>query len=266
MRRIAWATDIHLNFVGQEQIVEFCRSIKKEEPDALLITGDIGEAHDVHRHLQLIGELVSVPVYFVLGNHDYYGSSIAEIRERVTSMSRSISALTYLSVAGIVALSENTCFIGHDGWADGRFGDYAHSQVMLNDYRMIQELRDLSRRELLKRLHALGDEAADHFRSVLPQALTDFHHVIVATHVPPFREACWHEGNISNDEYLPHFACKAVGKVLAAAIRKRPDRRMTVLCGHTHSSGEAQILGNLTVKTGGATYGRPALNEIITVI
>ena len=46
------------------------------------------------------------------------------------------------------------------------------------------------------------------------QALERFEHVLVLTHVPPFREACWHEGRISGDDYLPYFACKATGDVL----------------------------------------------------
>ena len=78
------------------------------------------------------------------------------------------------------------------------------------------------------------------------------------THVPPFREACWHRGQISDDDWLPHFACRAVGEVLVEAMAAHPECEMTVLCGHTHSPGEAQVLPNLRVLTGGAEYGRPA--------
>lgn len=84
-----------------------------------------------------------------------------------------------------------------------------------------------------------------------------------STHVPPFKEACWHDGEISDDKWLPHFACKAVGNVLEKLMIEHPDRQMTVLCGHTHSSGRAEILPNLFVKTGGAEYGSPAIQEII---
>jgi hypothetical protein len=42
-----------------------------------------------------------------------------------------------------------------------------------------------------------------------------------------------------------------------------PDHQMTVLCGHTHSSGQADILPNLLVKTGGAEYGSPMIQEIL---
>jgi predicted MPP superfamily phosphohydrolase len=78
-------------------------------------------------------------------------------------------------------------------------------------------------------------------------------------------EACWHEGRISDDDWLPHFTCQAVGDVLFDAMQKHPDRQMTVLCGHTHGTGEAHMLPNLLVKTGGAEYGQPALQDELIV-
>ncbi len=100
---------------------------------------------------------------------------------------------------------------------------------------------------------------------MLPDALARFRHVIVLTHVPPFRESCWHEGKVSDDNWLPFFACKAVGDALREAMAAAPDRQMTVLCGHTHGSGEAQILPNLRVLTGGAVYGKPSVQRVIEV-
>jgi Icc protein len=87
--------------------------------------------------------------------------------------------------------------------------------------------------------------------------------LIWVTDIPPFKEACWHEGHISDEDWLPHFTCKAVGDVLRDAMRARPDRQMRVLCGHTHGAGEARILPNLNVKTGGAEYGNPNLQELL---
>ena len=114
-------------------------------------------------------------------------------------------------------------------------------------------------------LNELGDEAAGYFEELLPRALESFENVILVTHVPPFREACWYDGKISNDDYLPHFSCKAVGEVLVRTMQRYPKRRLTVLCGHTHGAGVAQILDNLVVKTGGAEYGAPALQEVLLV-
>jgi Icc protein len=45
-----------------------------------------------------------------------------------------------------------------------------------------------------------------------------------------------------------------------------PQSEMTVLCVHTHSSGEAQILPNLRVLTGRAEYGRPEIQRVLTVV
>ena len=114
-------------------------------------------------------------------------------------------------------------------------------------------------------LNTLGDQAAAYFQNTLPEALAQYENVIVLIHTPPFREACWHEGEISANDWLPHFSCKAVGDVLAKVMRNHPDKQMTVLCGHTHSSGICRVSPNLQVKTGGAEYGAPEIQEIIEV-
>jgi hypothetical protein len=173
--------------------------------------------------------------------------------------------LFWLPRAGIIELTPNTGLIGHDGWADGRLGDYWGSDVLLNDYLVIGEFIGRDAKERLNKLNALGDEAAAHFRPVLPEALARFRHVIVLTHVPPFREACWYQGRLSTDNWLPHFSCKAVGDVLKETMAAHPDQQMTVLCGHTHGAGEAQILPNLRVLTGGAQYGNPRVDRVLTV-
>lgn len=96
-------------------------------------------------------------------------------------------------------------------------------------------------------------------------ALARFRHVVVAAHGPPFRESCWHDGQVSNDDWLLFFTCKAVGDVLAEALAAAPDRMMTVLRGHTHGGGEAQLLPNLRVLTGGAWYGNPVVQRVLEV-
>ena len=71
-------------------------------------------------------------------------------------------------------------------------------------------------------LQDLGDETARHFEEVLPGALADHEQVIVLMHVPPFREACWHEGRISDDNWAPHFCCIAAGDVLKDQMTRHP--------------------------------------------
>jgi hypothetical protein len=205
------------------------------------------------------------PVYFVLGNHDFYRGSIAGVRRHMRELA--VPNLHWMPDAGVAPLTGETCLVGHDGWGNGRLGDYHGSHVRPNDWRLIGEVggRDEDPDARLAKLHAIGDEAGAHFRAVLPEALAGFRHVVALTHVPPFREACWHEGRVSDDKWLPHFTCKAAGDVPLEAMIAAPDRKMTVLCGHTHSSGETQILPNLRVLTGGAVYGSPAVQRVIEV-
>ncbi|MBW1848871.1 MAG: phosphoesterase, partial [Deltaproteobacteria bacterium] len=63
-------------------------------------------------------------------------------------------------------------------------------------------------------------------------------------------------------DWLPFFSCKAVGDVLSEVMQKHQDKRMTVLCGHTHGGGKSKILPNLVVLTGPAEYRYPAIQEI----
>jgi hypothetical protein len=260
---VAWLTDIHLNFLREAGLKAFFESLPRT--DAFAITGDIGEAHDVAAHLRRFAEIG--PTYFVLGNHDFYRGSIFGVRAQVQELCREIPNLRWMPGAGVVPLTETTCLVGHDGWGDGRLGDYDGSDVMLSDFALIGEFDGFFEDSAIRlaKLHALGGEAAGYLRGVLHHALAQFRHVIVLTHVPPFRESCWHEGAVSTDNWLPFFACKAVGDALHEAMAAATDRKMTVLCGHTHSSGEVQILPNLRVLTGGADYGKPCVQRLIEV-
>ncbi len=261
--RIGWLSDIHLNFVAPRHRQAFYDTVRREAPDALLIGGDIGEADSVVRFLSEIERAFDVPVYFVLGNHDFYGGSIAEVRRLVAAETANSSVLHWLPATGVVEVTPKTALIGHDSWADGRLGDFFRSGVRLNDYVHIRELTGLTTSELHRKLNQLGDEAAEFLEARAKEALDTGRDVLVLTHVPPFREACWHEGQISGNEWLPHFACRAVGEHLARLMCEYPDRTMTILCGHTHSSGFVQIQDNLAVHTGGAEYGTPKLQKVL---
>ena len=264
MTRYAWLTDIHLEFLRSKETIAFVKELASQKFDGLFLTGDISTASQIETHLQLFNDLYQAPVYFVLGNHDYYGGSIEAVRKMVERICYKSKWLHWLPMSGVVALGKDTCLIGHGGWADGRLGDYVSSKVLLNDYLKIHNFVRAGGVGRLALLNSLGDQAADYFRDILPKVLKQYEQIIVLTHFPPFKESCWHEGEISADDWLPHFSCKAVGDILREVMATAPDKQMTVLCGHTHSSGECQILPNLLVKTGGAKYGSPMIQEIIS--
>ncbi len=265
MTRIAWMTDLHLNFVEPPRLEGFIELVLDASADAILIGGDTAEAHDIVHFLKLLDERLKRPIYFVLGNHDFYYGSIATVREEIRGLCRERPNLVYLSDVRRAELTPHIGLVGHDGWADARIGDYERSMVMMNDYRLIAELQGLGKRDRWEVLKALGDAAAACVRRTLPAALDRYETVYFLTHVPPLREACWYNGRLSDDEWAPHFTCKAVGDALLEIMPDFPSRRLIALCGHTHSAGETRPLNNLWILTGGAEYGFPAINRVFRV-
>ncbi|GFE59642.1 metallophosphoesterase [Geobacter sp. AOG2] len=265
--KIAWLTDMHLNFVGRDEFSHLCASLRTSSANATLITGDIATSYNLTRYLDELADNMKMPIFFVLGNHDYYGSSVREVNETVRKMASENLYLTWLSVChGPIELSPDTCLIGHEGLADGRLGNPEGSTVILNDYYHIQELVQPTKEARLQVQHHLGDEAAAHLLHQLEMATTaGYSHILVALHVPPFPEACWHMGHNTDDYYLPHFGCKATGDVLRKFAEEKPMSQIDVYCGHVHSQGEAEILANLRVHTAGAEYREPKISKIIEV-
>jgi 3',5'-cyclic AMP phosphodiesterase CpdA len=259
--RVVWATDIHLNFLGGAGRASFYSSIRDHQPDAVFVTGDIAEAPSLVPLLDEMRRAIQVPLYFVLGNHDFYYGSISQVRTSLKNYCQDQSGLIYLSTAGLVELTPTTVLVGHDGWGDGRYGNYHLSPVRLSDQELIADFQDLDRDAVLAKLHALGDEAAWSLRERFTIALASYRHVICLTHVPPFKEACWYQGKMGNDDWLPYFACQAVGDVLLNVSGERPESHITVLCGHTHHAGIVQLRPNLRVITGSAEYGAPSIQN-----
>jgi len=265
MKRVAWLTDLHLNFLETPAIVEFLHTVAAADPGAVMIGGDIGDAPHLLSYLDLIEDVLRRPIFFVLGNHDYYHSSIDRVRQQVTALNEQAGYLTYLPAEGIVALGPDVALIGHGGWGDGRLGDFLGTNVILNDFLLIDDLKLAERDQRLAVQRALGDGAAAYVRDVLPRALADSRRVIFLTHVPPFEDACWHGDGFAGDDFLPFFACRAVGDALTAIMANHPDRNLLVLCGHTHSPGRAQIRDNLLVLSGSAEYGKPIVQRVFEV-
>jgi Icc protein len=268
--RLAWLTDIHLNFVKASKRRHFLASIK-EQADAFAISGDIGESHDIVQYLLEMDEVIQKPIYFVLGNHDFYRGSITKTRQLIVQLVGEAKHLKYLTTVGFAELSPQTAIIGHDGWADGRLGDFQGTDVILNDHLLIEEIAQwynngfLDRVGLGNTLISLANEAAHHLEQELSKATAKYTNIIAVTHVPPFKEAAWYQGKISNDDFLPYFACKIVGDVLKKVMQSNPQSKLLVLCGHTHSGGEVQILPNLQVLTGEAEYGEPVVERVLEV-
>lgn len=260
--RIAWTTDIHLNHVQMPAWDQWVKQLEQSGCDAIVITGDISEADDVGFQLRRIEETFDVPIYFVLGNHDFYGSSIGATRQATQAIARESDSLGYLTDCGPVELVNGVYLLGEDGWGDATEGDYESSFVRLNDFVAIKDFTRADRIDWPRLLNQLGAESAERLLEKLIALPAATREVLVATHVPPFRDACWYEGKTTDDNWAPFFVCGQVGHVLRRYAIEHPEIKITVLCGHTHNGGGATIEPNLIVHTAGADYGQPRVERI----
>lgn len=265
LMRLVWTTDPHLNHVPVNAWDNWIGANRSSEPQGILISGDISEGDDVVFQLQRIAEALPVPIYFVLGNHDFYQSSIAETRRRVIEACREHPRLFYLTDLDPLETSGGVFLLGDDGWGDGTVGDYQGSQVRLNDFELIDDFKSVDSSQWKSLLQEQGQQSARRLAHKFRSLPDDTRSVIVLTHVPPFREACWYQGHTTDDHWAPFFVCGEVGKTLLAAAGERPDCEMTVLCGHTHNGGVARPAENLVVYTGAADYGEPIIEGLVEV-
>jgi len=252
--RATWLTDIHLNFVRPLALRAFYKRVAQERPDALFVTGDIAEADSVARFVDELSQIA--PIYYVLGNHDYYRSSIHAVRERVLP--------GWLPAMLPVRITRDTVLLGIDGWGDARCGDLA-SSVQLSDWVRIEEFAPVryDRAARIELLQELGTSEAFALGELLARAPAS-DRLIVLTHVPPFPEACIYAGAQSEPGWLPWFTCVATGEVLAEYARAYPNKQILVLCGHAHGIGVCRPEPNLEVRTGGwppgvDEYGNPVV-------
>lgn len=266
--KLTWLTDIHLNCLKYPARFAFYQQIINTSADAVLITGDIAEGTNVIALLREMRNQIKKPIYFVLGNHDYYGKSIVELQQEMVAMTEENNRLFWMPVANH-QLNSTTILIGQDSWADGRLGDFYNSTASFYDSRMIPDLieqKNAGKSELLKKMQQLADQDALQMQKQLLAAL-DSHPetIIIMTHVPPFQEVALHKNKICDNNYLPLFVSKIMGDTLLPIITANPQIKFLLLCGHTHSAAVYQPLDNLTVKAGKAEYNKPVIQEIFEV-
>jgi len=118
--------------------------------------------------------------------------------------------------------------IGVDGWADGLGGEGPATKARINDFHQILDF---------------ASKYAQALKPSLLKALAQYPTTIVATHVPPYEGAAWHQGLPSSPDYQPFFSSPTMGKLITAGAAGHPGKNIVVLCGHTHSSGTFPLSG-----------------------
>ena len=279
MARIAWATDIHLDFLNEESVIKFAEGVRKQNVNGLILTGDISVTQGLVLHLSMLERVLQVPIWFVLGNHDYYGGYTEGVRQQMTELTNMSGFLKYLPTTPYVNLTRDTVLVGHDGWYDALYGDAANSRFIMADWKKIGDFVDAGALQeggwssgmpvisnIIPKARELAHEGVQHVHDGIKAAMRyKPKNVIVATHFPPFKEAHLHEGKLGDDHAQPWYTSKMMGDMLLSASRTFPDVQFMVLAGHTHGKFSGNITENLICHVGHSDYGRPALADVFEI-
>lgn len=259
MIKAAWITDPHVPFFNTPAPQSLLQGLK-DTHQVILITGDIAEHRFVAECIELVRRASGLPVFYVRGNHDFYGVMTVRGAQEVDQDSG------YLTNKGAIPLGENTYLVGQDGFYDTRNGNVARSCVLLSDMHAIGEFRYKHTKLLWDDIRRVADSEVNRAKTKLLDACKQgAERVVFLTHVPPFSGATWHEGQLSNADWLPWMSCQGMGNMLLTLAHQYPGTFFEVYCGHTHSPGTYQAADNLTVYTGKGEYGELHLSGTVTL-
>jgi predicted phosphohydrolase len=260
MKKIVWTTDPHLSETPSARCEAYFRSIEKENPDYVLVGGDIGTAIDIIKHLKRFSQ-INAKILFVTGNHDYWGSSIEYVNKKINCLIERTDNLFFLNQEKPIGITNTCCVIGNGCWADGRSGDWELHKIKIKDYEQITGLALYNKNYHLRVIQKIAQKATEHILQNLKLAFKKYDHVYLLTHVPPWREAAVNNGKVSDDHWAPHMVCTVAGEAIEEFM-KTCKGKLTVLCGHSHGENELDISDNIHVSTGGAIYYEPEINKI----
>lgn len=259
LMKAVWLSDIHLNFIMKHEREALYRSL---HGDVILISGDIAESDSIVRMIAEMHSMVNKPIYFVCGNHDYYGSSITAVRASLPD--------NWLGNGQHVHLTDRTALVGIDGWADMRHGN-SNTYISMNDENYITELRHVrltaGRLGTIVSRQGLADKDAETLTNAVNTAMSQhtYKQIIVLTHIPPYPEACKHQGYDTDPSVLPYYCSGATGKALDELATQYPNVKFRVFCGHTHSTAYHKPHPNMIVRAGESQYYTPKVQRVLQV-
>jgi predicted phosphohydrolase len=263
--KIDWITDPHLDHLrDKHMLISFLQALHDRDSGALLLTGDIAQSKTIADFLGLLSGAYQRPIYFVLGNHDYYGAWIEQTQERVRTVCAACpdGILNWMTNEGPIMLSRSTAVVGHDGMYDAKAGEPG-VELGMADFLIPGGIVDLavaldtSSRKLFDLLHRLAKASAEHISSsVRAAASAGASRIIVLTHVPPFLEASYFRGRPSDRRSAPWYVNVTLGDALLALATELPSVSLEVYAGHTHGAKTYRPRPTLTVHVGAARYGR----------
>lgn len=255
MTTIVWYTDTHLLPWNRYKMLN---SILDAKPDAVFLTGDVSHTgYTFISDLEFLAKRIGRPLYFVPGNHDYFGSSIPIVNSKIRELCTKYKDLVWMDEANTITLKDgedSIACIGHTGWYDSKEGNRDYIKYTF-DWRFIKDFRDIKSWE--ERFAAFEKMSADSTRILvekLERALETHKRVFLLTHFPPFASATRCNSLFSEKFWASYNTNKTLGNALERVMEKHKKRNLTVFCGHSHSETTVFISRNIECKVGRGNY------------
>lgn len=255
-------SDPHMDHADDRSLDIFLRNVNDctSAQDILMITGDISTSRKLHAHLELLSRSSNARLLYVLGNHDYWGSSIASTNDSLSMHDGTNGNPTFMDHVDVVHIDDSTCVVGESAWYDGRLGQQGEPTFIMNDWYKIQEFYDGNESTVRQISARIADSAAERLRAKLQIAHSrGYKRIIVMTHYPTHEGSCMHLGRPSDHYALPWFSSKVTGDVIDEFSLAHSEIMLEVVCGHTHSPCKYRASGNVMVSVTGASYGCPRI-------
>ena len=269
MARYVWTSDCHLDHLGadRQRLIEFAESLVIQNPTGIFITGDITTSKKLIYTLSAIEKVVQRPIFFVLGNHDFWEADTTQVRTAMKELTNVSPFIRYMPTVLYQALTPATAIVGADGWYDAGVGSWQNSGVAMVDWTAMGDFAQVNKNKatVVTACRKLAQEGVQHIHNGIKAAVRYHKSVIVLTHVPPFAQANTKDGQPGSSDSMPWYVNSMLGTMLMDASKAFPAVHFNVLCGHTHSAWNGSIAKNLEVHVAGATYGKPAAAGTIEV-
>lgn len=247
---LLWATDLHLNYFSDEYIINFAKSIKEQYKSAsgLIISGDISIGTRLEKDLKNLLYGIQLPIYYVLGNHDYWYLSFNEI-DKICSNLDKYNGLFNLNKC-VIDIGDDKIISGFNGWYDCRLGSI-NNDYFMNDWVKILDFANKNPIEISQNRSFLSFG----FKERILKNDYINKNIIVVTHFPPFKTLIKNKNDIKC-----YYGSSDSGLILNDL--KPFFKKIICLCGHTHSKAKL-IKDNLYCYVGEACRGKPSISGFV---
>ena len=269
-KRILFTSDLHMES-RLDAYDDFSECIQMENPDVVVVAGDIGSALNAQAHMRALREAAGDrPLAVCLGNHDYWIHSHEDTDSqypRLSSITEKFWAPAVKAVGATLLDQENQDFgegfalVGGHGHFDlgqaepnlkvcGRTvtqEDYLRggmSRIIWNDFRYIP---NCGKNALLE-----AAEQAEGIARRMEQAIAQDKRLILATHTCPWRKLNGHPLSGDEGDILSAYSGNSL---VGAEIKKRAAHVDFLVCGHTHKHVPARTLYGVKCLNMGGDYG-----------